>query len=335
MIVSCRLGRSRSRQRRNWRRRKSLRELGLEVCKREGYFAARPEVPFVTGKVVGIEEHLRVLKEACAWMGVSRGRASRYIRLLEGSLDGATSDEHILAAYESSEIVDLFRLWKPRASGFPGIRERLHEVAAKGSTLREGENSSSSNRARNDAFGLLVAGKLLAADIDVVSVDGVPADGVVCFHRSDVVLRLDREPVLVECKRPRSWRQFPKRVREARRQIGAGGRPGIVALDCSVPVRPSGSVLESGDIELAADRTSAYLEHEVAPAVFRELKPELLGFLLFARVPVMTAVGPDAGPEGGVSYRRDWTSSWVMVANRHAAWPMSAVGRIYGALAGD
>ena len=256
-------------------------------------------------------------------MGITRGRASEYVRLLEESKRGASSEEHVLAAYESSEITDLYGLWKRQARLFPGIGARLGEVAGKGATLREGENASSSNRPRNDAFCLLVAGKLLAADIDVVAVDGIAAGGAHCEQVGDVVVRSGGRLILVECKRPRSSKQLERRVKDAWGQIQQRGVPGIIALDCSVIVRPHGKVLE-GDALVAAERKMfERLAQTVAPRLYRHLHPQLLGFLLFARVPAMTRVDP-ASACGG-AYRRDWTSSWVMVPNLDAERPLLAV----------
>ena len=264
--------------------------------------------------IVQTEEQIQALRDACTWMGIGRGRASDYRRLLEESLEGAWSEKHLLAAYESSEIVDLYVLWKRHAAEFPGIMDRLRKVAAKGPTLREGERlSSSGNRPRNDAFGLLFAGKLLAADIDVIGVDGAMRTGVRCAESADVVLRVKSEFFSVECKRPQSLNRLQERVKEACRQIRRRSLPGIVAVDCSALLRPSGTVMENRDLGFAEARVSAKLEREVAPELYHHRGPDLLGILLFARVPAMTQL--DAG---GERYRRDWTSSWLMVANRYA-----------------
>ena len=214
--------------------------------------------------IVQTKEQIEALRDACAWMGIGRGRASRYHRLLEESLEGACSEEHLLAAYESSEIVDLYVLWKRHAAAFPGVKERLRKVAAKGATLREGEKpASSGNRPRNDAFVLLLAGKLLAADVDVVGVDGAMRSGVTGRESADIVVSLKSELFLVECKRPRSWNRLEERVKEAYRQIRRRSRAGIVAVDCSVLLRRPGTILETRDLMLAEARVS---EHPGAPS---------------------------------------------------------------------
>ena len=81
--------------------------------------------------VVQTEEQIEALRDACAGMGIKRGRASRYARLLEESLVGACSEEHVLAAYESSEIVELWTLWKRHAAGCSAsIRVRQHAFSS-------------------------------------------------------------------------------------------------------------------------------------------------------------------------------------------------------------
>ena len=77
--------------------------------------------------------------------------------------------------------MDLFELWEHRATAFPGLAGNIRTVCSKGPLLREEENAAaSSNRARNDAFGYLVAGRLLAAGVPVVAVDGIHTRGTIC-----------------------------------------------------------------------------------------------------------------------------------------------------------
>ena len=95
-------------------------------------------------------------------LGSNGGRAARYSKLIQEFFEeDARSEQHILAIGESCEIVDLFELWEHRAIAFPGLAGKIRTVCSKGPLLREEENSAaSSNRARNDAFGYLVAGRL-------------------------------------------------------------------------------------------------------------------------------------------------------------------------------
>jgi hypothetical protein len=145
---------------------------------------------------------------------VLRGwRAARYGKLIrEFFEDDARSEHHILAYGESCEIVDLFELWEQRVIDFPGLAGKIRAVFSKGPLLREEENPAvSSNQARNDAFGYLVAGKLLAAGVPVVAVDGVMTRDAACESEADVTFRWNETLIDIECKRPQSYAALVER----------------------------------------------------------------------------------------------------------------------------
>lgn len=134
--------------------------------------------------------YLHKLKDACAWLNIEQGRAADYRRLLDEFDKGGRSDKHILAYYESREIVELFELWEKRVDEFPGLSDKIRDIYKKGPVLCENEIiKSSSNRSRNDAFCFLVAGKFLAAGISVVKVDGIASRRVICDSKADFTFR--------------------------------------------------------------------------------------------------------------------------------------------------
>lgn len=240
-------------------------------------------------------EQVARLAEACAWLGIDRGRAAQYGELIrEFFEDDARSLQHILAFGESCEVVDLFELWEARVTEFPGLTERMRAILGKGPLLREEENpAASSNRPRNDAFAYIVAGRLLTAGVAVVAVDGINARDVTCSSEADVTFRCEGTLFDIECKRPRSYAALRKRTAEARAQIerpSRQGRPGVIALDCSVLVRPAGTLLESGSGAAAERLISSELERSIATRIESRLTNSILGFLLFARVPPMIRV---------------------------------------------
>jgi hypothetical protein len=110
------------------------------------------------------KEQLAQLAAACDWLEFDRGRDVRYRLLIEEFFEeDAGSRQHILAYGESCEIVRLFELWEHRSTDFPGLAGKIKAVVAKGPVPREEENpATSSNRARDDAFSYLVAGRLRA-----------------------------------------------------------------------------------------------------------------------------------------------------------------------------
>jgi hypothetical protein len=240
-------------------------------------------------------DHVAKLITACNWLGIDRGRAAQYDKLIrEFFEDDARSQQHILAYGESCEIVDLFELWEHRVTAFPQLSTKIRAVFNKGPLLREEENPAvSSNRPRNDAFGYLVAGRLLAAGIPVVAVEGIRTRDADCESEADVTFRWEGTLIDIECKRPQSFVALAVRTKEAREQIerpSRGGRYGIIALDCSVLVRPAGTLLGSDSCE--AD--SRWIESELEKSIPSQVRPYLASlipcFFVFARIPARTRI---------------------------------------------
>jgi hypothetical protein len=275
-------------------------------------------------------EQVAQLAAACEWLEIDRGRAARYGKLIKEFFeDDARSPQHILAYGESCEIVDLFELWEHRITDFPGLAGKIRAVFGKGPLLREEEKpATSSNRARNDAFGYLVAGKLLSAGVPVVAVDGILARNTTCESEADVTFQWSGMLIDIECKRPQSHTALGERAKEAREQLqrpSRGGRHGAIALDCSVLVRPAGTLLESASGEVAERWLSTELERAVASRVVSHLTNSILGFLFFARVPAMTRVrrSPILTARGTPihDYRPDSISTWLVFSNAQYAGP--------------
>jgi hypothetical protein len=73
--------------------------------------------------------------------------------------------------------------------------------------MREEENpATSSNRARDDVFSYLVAGRLLSAGVPVVAVEGTIARNETCESEADVTFQLGDMLIDIECKRQCSSR---------------------------------------------------------------------------------------------------------------------------------
>lgn len=153
-------------------------------------------------------EQLAQLAAACDWLEIDRGRDVRYRQLLEEFFEeDARSPQHILAYGESCEIVRLFELWEHRSTDSPGLAGKIKAVVAKGPVLREEENpATSSNRARDDAFSYLVAGRLLSAGVPVVAVEGTIARNETCESEADVTFQLGDMLIDIPCKRQCSSR---------------------------------------------------------------------------------------------------------------------------------
>lgn len=275
------------------------------------------------------EEHVEAIRRACDWLGITQGRAAAYAKLITQFFKGSSrTEEQVLAYNESCEIVDLFELWSRHADEFPGLRERLRDVCRKGPTLREGEKpSASGNRPRNDAFVYLLGGTLLTAKVSVVAVDGVCRRGFRGQCVADLTLSSASTCIDVECKRPQTASSVIPRMREARGQLedpARERRPGVVAIDCSVMARPSGTLLEYESGPKGEVRVSERLQ-AFTSALNPHLTPQVLGVILFARVAGMARVGqsPILGPAGKpvCEFRPETIKSWLFVSNAQASGP--------------
>ena len=258
------------------------------------------------------DEHQGDLDAACRWLGIERGRALQYGKLLEKLYKkNRRSTEHILAYAESCEIVDVYKLWERRIDDFPGLYEKIRAALRKGPLLREYEKPAvSSNRPRNDAFVYIVAGTFFKAGIRIVAVEGVPARHAASGSKADCTFECGGCLIDVECKRPQSDKKLVPLVKKALQQITSTsrrGRRGVIALDCSVLVRPAGHLLERESPEAAEPQISSWLEEKVLPGVIPCLTNSILGCVLFARVPAMIRLGNDEP-----SRRRDCVSAWLV-----------------------
>ena len=210
---------------------------------------------------------LQNLKRACHWLNIGIGRTRAYVRLLE-DFDRVPrrTHEHILAYYESCEIVELLELWETRNHQFPGLKAKLQTACWKVPVVTEDEKiTTSSNKPRNDVFVYLMAGKFLATDISVGSVDEICPGPGITESTADFSFRWNAVDMNVECKRVNSPAQLPRRAKDARNQILRTGRCGIIAIDCSLLVRPSGTLLETESPLRPENEISRWLEHNVVP----------------------------------------------------------------------
>lgn len=246
-------------------------------------------------KVGNYEAHVRSLLAACDWIGTKRGRAAQYGRLIREYFEGVKSREHILAYNESCEITDIYELWKTNINNFPNLHDKIRSTFSKGPILREDEKShTSSNKARNDAFVYLLAGKLIRGGMNVVAVDGILSKHARCHSEADITFDWNGAAIDIECKRPQTRGMVQMRVKEACRQLTKPkrlGRPGIVSLDYSAFIRCPGELIEKNSAEEADKFLAQLLEGEVTKQMVECFNSTILGLLLFARVPAMIRKG--------------------------------------------
>lgn len=271
---------------------------------------------------------LRSLQMACEWLSIYRGRSAQYIKLVRELYEkDERSREHILAYSECCEIIDIYELWEACIKNFLGLERKIKAVFRKGPILREDENpDASTNRPRNDAFVYLLAGKLIRAGLKVVAVDGIVAQGINCHKDADITLDRSGSAIDIQCKRPQSYTALIERVKEADQQLSRTnreGQKGIIAIDCSAFIRPPEHLIEKDSAEDAEKFLASSLGKAIIPTAKMPLRPDILGFLAFARAPAMiregfsSIVSPCGNPFKYI--RRDCVSTWLAIPNSRAS----------------
>ena len=239
---------------------------------------------------------LTKLTAACDWAGISRGRALEYGTLFaEHFTIEEKTREHIFAYNELSDVSEVYELWLNEVGLFPGLKDMIREAFSSGPLLREDERpGNSGSRPRNDAFPIILAGKLNKAGITVASIEGIRRNKNAQAHdsketiiiKSDIAIEHCDLLIPIECKRPQSLEAMHARAAEARRQLS--GMNGIIAIDCSAAIRPAGQVLEAQTEKKAADFIDRLLISKVVPVVRRQFRKYVIGAILYTRVPVHT-----------------------------------------------
>lgn len=270
-------------------------------------------------------EILDKLTAAIDWAAIEKGRAIEYRKSFEESFfeDKRTRD-HIFGYNELMDLVEIYELWKEDVDNFPGLRNKIKEVFSSGPILREDERSGNSgNRPRNDAFTILVGGKLIRAGISIIAVEGIPARAVTDstefneLLRSDIVAKNNEDYIAIECKRPQSKDKIAIRASEARDQMS--GKEGIVVIDCSAALRPVEAILESTTEDEAIEFLNKLVATEAKPIIERVFRNNVMGAIFFMRAPVHTAhkTSPILSSSGEpiITYSRNTASSLVSFGN--------------------
>jgi len=179
-----------------------------------------PSSPVFRKRFEALEQRER-LKKACAWAGISHGRSLVYEQYIsEFEADKRQSRKHLLAFHESLEVCEIHELWVNEVERFPGLKAKISVVLEEGPVLQHDENlDSSSNKARNNAFTYLLAGRLIASGIEVLTVDGIRREGQSVEWKGDITIQQAGEPLDVQCKRLQKESSLINRVKEARNQI--------------------------------------------------------------------------------------------------------------------
>lgn len=266
-----------------------------------------------------VDDFRRKLEQACEWLDIARGRARDYVCLIEEFERGEHGPKQLLAYREAYDIVELFQLWETEIDHFPGLKTKLKQACRKGPAMTDDEKTSNSgNQPRNDTFVYLMAGRFRSAGIPVGSVDGISAGAAEARSAEDFSIRWDRLDINVECKRPNSANGFKRLAKSAQKQINKRQRRGIIAMDCSRLARPAGTVLEAESPREAYEMLDQGLENVGVWSLPNPMPSKVLGVILFARVPAMTAMRILDANEQAVR-RSECITAMLVVGNRYSS----------------
>ncbi|MCY3884362.1 MAG: hypothetical protein OXG24_05530, partial [Gammaproteobacteria bacterium] len=96
---------------------------------------------------------LKEFEQACQWLQLTKGRTRDYENLLrEFDASEPPSEEHLMAYFESFDLVELWHLWHPHSDQFPGLREKLQHIFKKGHVLSDDERKTQkSDQSRSES----------------------------------------------------------------------------------------------------------------------------------------------------------------------------------------
>ena len=222
---------------------------------------------WVSLKFAELAEHLDGAVEWLARMGVdvTKSRLGRYRRdMLELSAAAESKDiDRLKVLYESAltplfeanEIVGIYDAFAGSAHE-NYVRDRIQALSS-GPISYTDEDTSASNRARNLAFELQMAARLLAAGLSLEE-----------KIRSDITTRVGTRVVLLECKRPHSEAGVERSVMDAKHQLkqhcdGVDGsqRLGVVAVDLTRLTNPDFELLRGITTTEGAEFLAGYLRN--------------------------------------------------------------------------
>lgn len=263
------------------------------------------------------------LAEACQWAGVDQGRAKDYQKYLEQlHVERTKTREALLCTADLMDVLDVWDTWRVHEDNFLGIRDRIRKVFENGPILPEDEIiKNSGNRARNDLFVYLFAGKLIQAGVQVLSIDRIPANNNQIICNGDIVVQFQNEEFLIECKRPQRRASIHSCAKKAREQIQKSGRKGCIALDCSKAIRPIGTLFDFSNDKEAHTTLLDQMEIDIVPETISHLKENVVGAFLMVSVPGVKNEESTILSQNGNLFKRYTpfrVSSMVVASNERA-----------------
>lgn len=228
------------------------------------------------------------LEEMYTWLEsfgvrVSPSRIGQYRKGLKQLLDnGKTTDKDVHSnfiwiIYEILELCQIFDCYK---SSHISNRLRLHlQEICSGPAFYENENVSSTNRARNLAFELLLASRLIKGG----------AFAEVTFP-SDLLCKFGETNIFIECKRPQYESNIINNIKEADSQLRQRYKTafseqnrGIIAIDltkCFFPKKQFTGYEDSNKIEQIIEKALEQFANRFVNEIDKSRHPKTIGLVM-------------------------------------------------------
>jgi len=200
----------------------------------------------------------------------SKTRMGRYRNNLEKLIDIVTkkdvnkligsSLEYVNTLYEVNDIIYIHKALESEYGDDDKIRHLLREFC-KGPDSYTNENNSSSNRARNLGFELLISAILAKANIELM-----------INIEADVAATFEEQLFIFECKRPQAIRNLQKNIRKAIKQIEVISKErqetninGVLCIDFTKIINPEFIIPKQKDL----NKVVSSIEHRLSQCLLK------------------------------------------------------------------
>ena len=260
------------------------------------------------------DEFFQDMKEACRWVKVQSGRATHYLKAINTfkQEECLTADLEMLV-YECFDLVEIYRVWREKVGCFPGLKQLIERIFKKGSDLTdEHDSQKSADHSRNHAFSVLMAGRFQQAGFCLLQVEQHNSSSSKIQSNADFTLERNGLKINVECKRPTKFENIAELAKQASGQITKSNLNGVIALDCSLCIRPRHHVFENIGVVPASTQFLDWMQDFVVKELKPAILPEIMGIILYCRVPTITPI-EHPGHQGDGTYRHDCTTSIMCI----------------------
>lgn len=260
------------------------------------------------------DEFFQDLKEACQWVNVKSGRATHYLKAISTfEQEECLTADLEMPVYECFDLVEIYRVWREKVEFFPGLKQLIGRIFKKGRDLTdEHDSQKSADHSRNNAFSVLMAGRFQQAGYCLLQVEQFNSTSSKIQSTADFTLERNGLKINVECKRPTRFENIAELAKQASGQITKSNLNGVIALDCSLCIRPRHHVFEDVGVVPASKQFLDWMQDHIVKELKPAILPKLMGIILYCRVPTITPL-EHTEHQVDSTYRRDFTTSIMCI----------------------